>query len=154
MTIDLKSSINFNVEALKIFNYQYNNNKVYNKYCNLLKISNVSKVQEIPFLPIQFFKSHKIICSDNYSHIFKSSGTEGIRSKHYISDINLYIKSFVETFKIQYGEIKGTVFLGLLPSYLEQGNSSLVFMVNHLINSSEQKESGFYLNDYKKLFEY
>ena len=61
MTIDLKSSINFNVEALKIFNYQYNNNKVYNKYCNLLKISNVSKVQEIPFLPIQFFKSHKIL---------------------------------------------------------------------------------------------
>ena len=153
MTIDLKSSINFNVEALKIFNYQYNNNKVYNKYCNLLKITNVSKVQEIPFLPIQFFKSHKIICSDNYSHIFKSSGTEGIRSKHYISDINLYIKSFVETFKIQYGEIKGTVFLGLLPSYLEQGNSSLVFMVNHLINLSEQKESGFYLNDYKKLFD-
>ena len=70
-----------------------------------------------------------------------------------ISDINLYIKSFVETFKIQYGEIKGTVFLGLLPSYLEQGNSSLVFMVNHLINSSEQKESGFYLNNYKKLFD-
>lgn len=153
MTIDLKSSTNFNVEALKIFNYQYNNNKVYNKYCNLLKISNVSKVQEIPFLPIQFFKSHKIICSDNYSHIFKSSGTEGIRSKHYISDINLYVKSFVETFKIQYGEIKGSIVLGLLPSYLEQGNSSLVFMVNHLINSSEQKESGFYLNNYKKLFD-
>lgn len=153
MTIDLKSSINFNVEALKIFNYQYNNNKVYNKYCNLLKITNVSKVQEIPFLPIQFFKSHKIICSDNYSHIFKSSGTEGIRSKHYISDINLYVKSFVETFKIQYGEIKGSIVLGLLPSYLEQGNSSLVFMVNHLINSSEQKESGFYLNNYKKLFD-
>ena len=78
---------------------------------------------------------------------------KGIRSKHYISDINLYVKSFVETFKIQYGEIKGTIFLGLLPSYLEQGNSSLVFMVNHLINSSEQKESGFYLNNYKKLFD-
>ena len=153
MTIDLKPSINFNVEALKIFNYQYNNNKVYNKYCNLLKIKNVSKIEEIPFLPIKFFKSHEVICKDNYSHVFKSSGTEGIKSKHYISDINLYIKSFVKTFKIQYGEIKGTVFLGLLPSYLEQGNSSLVFMVNHLINSSEQKESGFYLNDYKKLFD-
>lgn len=153
MTIDLKSSINFNVEALKIFNYQYNNNKVYNKYCNLLKITNVSKVEEIPFLPIQFFKSHKVICGTNYTHVFKSSGTKGIRSKHYISDINLYVKSFVETFKIQYREIKGTIFLGLLPSYLEQGNSSLVFMVNHLINSSEQKESGFYLNDYKKLFD-
>ena len=153
MTIDLKSSINFNVEALKIFNYQYNNNKVYNKYCNFLKITNVSKVEEIPFLPIQFFKSHKVICGTNYTHVFKSSGTKGIRSKHYISDINLYVKSFVETFKIQYGEIKGTIFLGLLPSYLEQGNSSLVFMVNHLINSSEQKESGFYLNDYKKLFD-
>ena len=153
MTIDLKPSINFNVEALKIFNYQYNNNKVYNKYCNLLKIKNVSKIEEIPFLPIKFFKSHEVICGDNYSHVFKSSGTKGIKSKHYISDINLYIKSFVKTFKIQYGEIKGTVFLGLLPSYLEQGNSSLVFMVNHLINSSEQKESGFYLNDYKKLFD-
>ena len=153
MTIDLKSSTNFNVEALKIFNYQYNNNKVYNKYCNLLKITNVSKVQEIPFLPIQFFKSHKVICGTNYTHVFKSSGTKGIRSKHYISDINLYVKSFVETFKIQYGEIKGSIVLGLLPSYLEQGNSSLVFMVNHLINSSEQKESGFYLNNYKKLFD-
>src|SRR6056300_68635 len=153
MTIDLKSSTNFNVEALKIFNYQYNNNKVYNKYCNLLKITNVSKVQEIPFLPIQFFKSHKVICGTNYTHVFKSSGTKGIRSKHYISDINLYVKSFVETFKIQYGEIKGSIVLGLLPSYLEQGNSSLVFMVNHLINSSEQKENGFYLNNYKKLFD-
>ena len=75
MTIDLKSSTNFNDEALKIFNYQYNNNKVYNKYCNLLQITNVSKVQEIRFLPIQFFKSHNLICSYNYSHVFKSSGT-------------------------------------------------------------------------------
>ena len=65
MTIDLKPSINFNVEALKIFNYQYNNNKVYNKYCNLLKIKNVSKIEEIPFLPFKFFKSHVVICRDS-----------------------------------------------------------------------------------------
>jgi len=152
MTIDLKSEINFNVEALKIFNYQYNNNKVYNKYCNLLNITKVSKIEEIPFLPIQFFKSHKVLCKRNYSHIFKSSGTEGKRSKHYVYDIDLYIKSFSKMFKMQYGKIKETIFLGLLPSYLEQENSSLIFMVDYLIKNSGQSESGFYMNDYKKLF--
>ena len=151
MNTNLKSNVNFEIEALKIFNYQYNNNKVYNKYCNFLKIRNVTKLEQIPFLPIQFFKSHKVICNNKHSHVFKSSGTQGTRSKHYISDIKLYIDCFKKIFISNYGNIKGKIILGLLPSYFEQGNSSLVFMVDHLIKLSEQPKSGFYLNNYKKL---
>ena len=153
MNINLKSNVNFEIEALKIFNYQYNNNKVYNKYCNFLKIRNVTKLEEIPFMPIQFFKNHKVSCNNKHSHVFKSSGTKGTRSKHYISDIKLYVECFEKIFKSNYGNVKGKIILGLLPSYVEQGYSSLVFMVDHLIKLSEQTKSGFYLNNYKKLYD-
>jgi hypothetical protein len=104
-------------------------------------------------MPIQFFKNHKVSCNNKHSHVFKSSGTKGTRSKHYIFDIKLYVECFEKIFKSNYGNIKGKIILGLLPSYIEQGYSSLVFMVDHLIKLSEQTKSGFYLNNYRKLYD-
>ena len=131
-----------------------NNNSIYNKYCKLLKIkpNQIKELSHIPYLPIQFFKTHKITSNNKIiSHLFKSSGTSGARSTNYVSDINLYEHSFRKCFEFFYGPIKNFVFLGLLPSYLEQKNSSLIYMVTDFIKQSEYQESEFYLQNYKKL---
>ena len=151
---DIVSELDFKKKAISLFNIQFNNNLVYNQYCKLLKIkpNNVKELHQIPFLPIQFFKTHKIVSSKKkITHIFKSSGTTGFKSKNYVSDINMYIKSFRKSFEIFYGPIEDYIFIGLLPSYIEQKNSSLVFMVDNFIKSSNFKKSAFYLNNYKKL---
>ena len=113
----------------------------------------VNAVQKIPFLPIGFFKSHQVkTTSFKAETIFESSGTTGtINSKHYIRDIALYKENFTRIFELFYGNVADWCILGLLPSYLERDNSSLVMMVNQLILQSEHSESGFYLNDLKKL---
>ena len=149
----IDSKYNFNQKAIEIFNYQYNNNSVYSQYCKLINVDakSIKKIEDIPFLPIQFFKNNIVSSYREHTHLFKSSGTGGERSIHYVKDINIYIKSFTDCFEKNFGSINNTVFLGLLPSYLEQGNSSLIFMVDHFIKKSNRKESGFYLNDYKKL---
>ena len=110
-------------------------------------------LEGIPFLPISFFKSHKIVAEGfDPELIFKSSGTTNqTRSIHYIAKPDIYQKSFSRTFEELMGEIKDNVFLALLPNYIEQGNSSLVYMVDHLIKQSQNELSGFYLKDYKKL---
>ena len=151
----IKSELDFKLKAIALFNQQFNNNLVYNQYCKLLKIisTEVKELNHIPFLPIQFFKTHKIVSNkNNISHIFKSSGTRGDKSTNYVSNIDNYIKSFRTCFEMFYGPIKNYVFLGLLPSYIEQKNSSLVFMIDNFIKSSNHNESEFYLDDYKKLF--
>ena len=151
----IKSELDFKFNAIALFNKQFNNNLVYNQYCKLLKIKSteVKELKHIPFLPIQFFKTHKIVSNkNNVSHIFKSSGTGGNKSTNYVSNIDNYIKSFRTCFKLFYGPIENYVFLGLLPSYIEQKNSSLVFMVNNFIKTSNHNESEFYLDNYKKLF--
>ena len=144
---------NFNHQAIEIFKHQYTNNSVYSKYCNLINVDakSIKKIEDIPFLPIQFFKNNIVSSYKEHTHLFKSSGTGGERSIHYVKDINIYIKSFTDCFEKNFGSINNTVFLGLLPSYLEQGNSSLIFMVDYFIKKSNRKESGFYLDDYKKL---
>lgn len=144
---------NFNHQAIEIFKHQYTNNSVYSKYCNLINVDakSIKKIEDIPFLPIQFFKNNIVSSYKEHTHLFKSSGTGGERSTHYVKDINIYIESFTDCFEKNFGSINNTVFLGLLPSYLEQGNSSLIFMVDHFIKKSNRKESGFYLDDYKKL---
>ena len=151
----LNSTYNFNQKAIEIFNFQYNNNSVYSQYCKLInvKAKSIKKIKDIPFLPIQFFKNYKVSSYNKHTHLFKSSGTGGKRSVHHIKDINIYIESFTQCFEENFGSINNTVFLGLLPSYIEQGNSSLIYMVDYLIRKSNKKESGFYLNDYKKLYD-
>ena len=149
------SADNFNELALELFNYQYQNNEVYRQYCNLLKVhaGNINSLEKIPFLPISFFKSHIIKTTEfEPDIIFESSGTtKNISSKHYVKDISIYKKSFTTCFEKFYGPAKYKCILGLLPSYLEQKNSSLILMTEDLIKTSSNDLSGFYLYDYEKL---
>jgi len=151
----IKNEIEFNKKALEVFKHQFKNNKVYRSFCDLLYIhpSDITKIEEIPFLPIQFFKQRKIVSSlDEVDEIFTSSGTTGsITSKHYVTDINLYKESYLKGFHHFYGDIEEYTVLALLPNYLERKGSSLVYMVYDLIRKSKQEESGFYLNNLEDL---
>jgi hypothetical protein len=147
---------NFNELAVEVFHFQHQNNNIYRKYCDTLDITadKVHAIERIPFLPIQFFKSHQITSTHfEPEAIFESSGTTtSINSKHFVKDINLYKKSFTTGFEKFYGKAKDKCILGLLPSYLERKNSSLVMMVDELIQQSDNNLSGFYLYDYDKLY--
>ena len=151
----IKNEIEFNKKALEVFKHQFKNNKVYRSFCDLLYIhpSDITKIEDIPFLPIQFFKQRKIVSSlDEVDEIFTSSGTTGsITSKHYVTDINLYKESYLKGFHHFYGDIEEYTVLALLPNYLERKGSSLVYMVDDLIRKSKQEESGFYLNNLEEL---
>ena len=153
----ISSQEEFNAIALKVFQYQYLNVKVYREFCDLLKVnsSTVKSVKDIPFLPIQFFKSHQVISKNTtIEKVFTSSGTTGsITSKHYISDINLYKKSFTKAFTQFFDKIENLTILALLPSYLERDGSSLVYMVDELIKQSNSPHSGFYLDNTSDLIE-
>ena len=147
----------FNALALQIFKHQFDNNPVYRSFCDLLNKhpSDVRTVSDIPFLPIQFFKTHKVLSSKtDISEVFKSSGTTGqTTSKHFVTDINLYKQGFRKGFEHFYGNIKDYAVLALLPSYLEREGSSLIYMVNDMIINSCHTESGFYLDNHKDLNE-
>lgn len=140
-----------------MFRFQYDTNSVYQEFCNLIKRdkNNVKSVTDIPFLPIQFFKSHQILSSqDPIVTTFTSSGTTGMTtSKHFITDLNLYKQSFQTVFSQFYGSIENYVVLALLPSYLEREGSSLIYMVEDMITESNHSESGFYLNNYDELIQ-
>jgi phenylacetate-coenzyme A ligase PaaK-like adenylate-forming protein len=152
---NITSEDNFKKMALTVFKHQFKNNKVYRSFCDLIYVhpSDVTKIEEIPFLPIQFFKSRKVLSSiDEIQEVFTSSGTTGsITSKHFVTDISLYKESYLEGFKHFYGNIEDYVVLALLPNYLERKGSSLVFMVDDLIKKSKNSESGFYLNNIDEL---
>jgi phenylacetate-coenzyme A ligase PaaK-like adenylate-forming protein len=145
----------FSNMALQIFKYQFENNKVYRSFCDLLykHPSDVKSIHDIPFLPIQFFKTHQLLSSSNpVKEVFTSSGTTGQNtSKHFVTDLELYKQSFRKCFNIFYGDIKDYVILALLPSYLERDGSSLIYMINDMIVNSNQPESGFYLHDLNAL---
>lgn len=145
----------FETLALQVFLYQYNENETYRQFCSALHImpDDVATIEQIPFLPIQFFKS-RIIGTTEFEPeiIFESSGTTGsINSRHYLKKLSVYEESFIKNFQLFYGDVNGWCIVGLLPSYLEKGNSSLVYMVNEWIKKSGSAESGFYLYDYEKL---
>ncbi len=152
-----KDNFNFDEVALELFIFQYTHNLVYRQFVDHLKINihNVQSVQQIPFLPIEFFKTHPIIVENVPTQkIFESSGTTGqITSKHLVADLNLYTQSFETCFKNFYGNIEDYTILALLPSYLERDTSSLVFMVDDLIKKSKNQHSGFYLNNLEDLSE-
>jgi hypothetical protein len=128
---------------------------VYQDFCTLLKKdkSNVKSLEEIPFLPIQFFKSHEIVSSSKpIQETFTSSGTTGmLTSKHMVTDLTLYEQSFRKAFSQFYGNTEDYIVLALLPSYLERDGSSLIYMVNDLIEGSNHPTSGFYLHNYDDL---
>lgn len=143
--------------ALKVFRFQYENNLVYREFCELLKtdVLKVKTIQQIPFLPIQFFKSHTVVSNTHpIQTTFTSSGTTGMStSKHLVTDVGIYQESYRKGFSQFYGNVEDYVVLALLPSYLEREGSSLIYMVNDLIQLSNQAESGFYLHNYDELID-
>ncbi len=151
----ISSQKQFEKIALKVFRYQYENNKVYHTFCNYfnIDIQKVKSLDKIPFLPIQFFKSHDVVSNSNpIQATFTSSGTTGmITSKHLVTDISLYEQSYRLAFSEFYGNIENYAVLALLPSYLEREGSSLIYMVKDLIELSNNEHSGFYLHNYDEL---
>jgi len=148
-------SISFEKKALKLFQLQAKNCSVYSRYLDLLKvnINTINRVDKIPFLPIEFFKSNRIISEGKNPQItFSSSGTTGQQqSKHYVADVSIYQQSFKQGFNHFYGNPKEYRILALLPSYLEREGSSLVYMCDQLIQESQHPQSGFYLHNLKEL---
>ena len=140
---------------MKVFQDQIQNNSVYREFCQLLKVDKdkVKTLKDIPFLPIEFFKTHEVKTDKFTPEItFLSSGTTGqMQSQHHVKNLSIYEKSFTITFEIFYGNIEDYVVLGLLPSYLEREGSSLIYMVDHFIKRSQFSESGFYLNELDQL---
>ena len=151
----IKTDAEFDKIALQTFRYQAKNNPIYKQFITHLGLhpEHINQIEKIPFLPIQFFKEYHVVSAKKpYDIVFKSSGTTGMtRSKHFIKDISLYETSFLKGFEYFYGHISNYTILALLPSYIEQGASSLVYMVQKLIEKSQHKESGFYLHNYEEL---
>ena len=157
---DIQNHSDFKNQCLDIYHFQYQNNKVYQNYCNMICENpiNVNEINKIPFLPISFFKTKKILSTENFEKVFYSSGTTtNSRSKHFISNLKLYQKSFINNFKLNYSDITQYTILALLPNYYDNKDSSLIYMIEKLIKLSKSKESGFFLDDYvnlsKKLIE-
>lgn len=143
--------------SLDLFRYQADHCAVYKQYIQLLEVdvNEINQLEDIPFLPIQLFKTHTVLCGDIIPELyFESSATSGqVPSKHFILDKKLYNKSLLQSFESALGPTKGKVILGLLPHYLERKNSSLVYMVDYLMRESGQSENGFYLDKEEELFE-
>ena len=143
----------FEREALKLFRFQTEHCAPYAEYVRLLGVdpSDVHRVEDIPMLPIEIFKSHKVYCGDNEPQmVFTSSATTGmVQSRHYVADLAIYERSYTEAFRQFYGDEKECSIYALLPSYLEREGSSLVYMAERLISSCGG--GGFYLHDYEKL---
>jgi phenylacetate-coenzyme A ligase PaaK-like adenylate-forming protein len=152
----IDNPLEFEEIALEIFRHQAIKVPVYKEFVNYLAINPnaVERIEDIPFLPVEFFKSHLVTDFNikNTETVFSSSGTTGsIQSKHVLSDLSFYEQSFNKAFELFYGNIEHYVVIALLPSYLERSGSSLVYMCDHLIKNSKDERSGFYLNEYEKI---
>lgn len=153
--INSYSTETFLKKSLEIFHFQAEHNPVYRAYLKAIrcKVDKIDTLEKIPFLPISFFKNHKIV-TGNYPEklVFHSSGTtQTNRSRHYITHPELYNESFTQGFNYCFGAIENYTLLALLPSYLEQQHSSLVYMVKGFMEKSNQPENGFYLHNYQEL---
>lgn len=145
----------FEREALRLFHFQAEHCAPYAEYVRLLGVNpvEVKRVEDIPMLPIELFKSHKLYCGENEPQIvFTSSATTGmIQSRHYVADLALYERSFIEAFRQFYGDERECSIYALLPSYLEREGSSLVYMVDKLL--AQCGGGGFYLHNHEKLLQ-
>lgn len=149
------NSSTFDDLALDIFQFQYRSNPVYRAYVNALGKSkeSIKSLVDIPFLPIEFFKTQNVKCGKwNAEHVFESSGTtQSIASRHQVFSIDYYLESCTRGFEERYDSIEGYAILALLPSYLERGNSGLITMADHFIKKSNSSYSGFFLNEHGEL---
>ena len=151
----LPSGSSFDEVAYQVFAYQYHHTPIYRQFCDSLKRTpdNVHSLLDIPFLPVQFFKSHEVMATGHTAQkVFESSSTSGtIPSRHLVADITLYEQSYLRAFELFYGDPRQYCFLALLPSYLDRGTSSLLYMADDLIRRSENKLSGFINKDFEEL---
>ncbi|WP_230040682.1 acyl transferase [Chryseobacterium sp. Bi04] len=154
---DIQTEQDFVEASLKTFRYQYENVEIYRKFVNFLKVNpdEVDSVLNIPFLPIEMFKNHQILDKNATTDLyFQSSGTTQMNlSKHFIADQNLYEESIYKSFEQFIGKPEDFIFLGLLPSYLEKQNSSLIYMVDYLMKKSGKPENGYFLYNHSDLFD-
>jgi phenylacetate-coenzyme A ligase PaaK-like adenylate-forming protein len=146
----------FNLTTMEVFQYQFKNNNVYQSYVLNLKTdpTRVTHYTQIPFLPIEFFKTQAVVCGESSAEsvCFSSSGTTGqITSKHYVKDVGIYETSYNKGFELFYGKPEHYCILALLPNYLERTGSSLVYMFDKLIKQTKHPKSGFYLNNLDEL---
>ena len=147
--LKIDSEKSFDKLSLELFNFHHRENENYRNFCDNINVdlSKINCIEKIPFLPIVLFKNKKIsIKNINHEIIFESSGTGGLKSKHFIKDLELYNKSIEECFKNFYGEISDYVIIGVTPSVESKNNSSLIYMINQLIKKSNKKESQFLMN--------
>lgn len=147
---------NFEATALELFRYQYENNQLYRQFVMALKvdISSVDRLTRIPFLPVSFFKTHKVVTDvhDHYPFVFESSGTTAeLPGRHFVADGKLYEEALLNGFTKFYGDPAGYTIIALLPSYLERKTASLVHMAKVLMDRSGHKDGGFYLNEFDEL---
>ncbi len=153
----IKDEKDFTDLAIRIFNFQFFNNPVYEEFCRLIGKTpeNVNKLVDIPFLPVEFFKNHDVLShKEPCDKLFLSSGTSNMqRSKHYVKKLSLYHKSFLKAFRQFYGNPEKYCILSLLPGYHENENSSLIYMVRELIRQSGHPDSGFYMEEKDQLIE-
>lgn len=153
----IKNDREFNSVALTIFKLQAQNCNVYREYIYHLGVDaeNVTEISQVPFLPISFFKSHSVLSSTEPVEItFSSSGTTGmVQSSHRVTDVKLYEQSYLQAFSQFYGNVTGYCFLALLPSYQQRSGSSLIYMVNDLIEKSNHPQSGYFLYNHDELLQ-
>jgi phenylacetate-coenzyme A ligase PaaK-like adenylate-forming protein len=154
---EINNEKKFTKAVLQVFQYQAANCGVYKAFIGGLKVDvdAVKSIDQIPFLPVEFFKAHRVVTSDGTDDVvFTSSGTTGmITSSHHVTDVSWYEESFRRAFTLFYGDIREYTVLALLPSYLEREGSSLIYMAQDLIIQSENADSGFYLYNHGELFE-
>lgn len=152
---NINSEADFIACAFGVFKFQYTKNPIYREWCDLLKRTpgNISQIENIPFLPIEFFKSHKIVSGEELiqKQFTSSSTTSQTPATHYVSKLEVYEASFLKAFNLFYGDPQEYCVLALLPSYLERTGSSLVYMCEKLIALSGNPLSGFFLKDLDNL---
>ena len=154
---NIKTEEEFKQHCLETFRYQYENVEVYRKFVDYLRINpnDIVEVEKIPFLPIEMFKNHQILDKNISTNLFfQSSGTTQMNlSKHFIADEKMYQDSIYKSFEQFIGKPEDFIFLGLLPSYLEKQNSSLIYMVDFLMKKSNKPENGYFLYNHEDLFQ-
>jgi hypothetical protein len=154
---EIENEDDFGQVALDVFRFQAEHSSVYKQYISYLGLSagDVTHYRDIPFLPIQFFKTQEVIVSDHDTELsFHSSGTTGMQaSRHLVHDLSWYEESYRKAFELFYGDVSGMAILALLPSYLEREGSSLIYMIDDLIQQSQQPESDYFLYDHQRLYD-
>lgn len=145
---DVPDDIVFAKRCIESFNFQVNENETYRRFCKLLDVDPlvVVHIEQIPFLPVEIYKTHQVLCGRHYSKIFESSGTTSEnRSIHYVKNLSIYDDALLKGFRLFYGDPGEWCFLALLPSYIGRENSSLLYMMRSLMSYSNHPLNGFFL---------